>query len=154
MTVSWPFLFLMARGVALISTIRSSIGGILTDPASAGLRTGRFASGTSLSLTRLGRRTFRVARCAQVSENSCNCTDSFALSFVPHRRVISRDSDLHALGVSISSTSDLACVSCFPCVWSVVCILFTLWSCTCLSVWSTVQGLCGGCTSISCWFWG
>ena len=63
------------------------------------------------SLTGLGRRALGAARRAQVSENSCNCTDSFARSFVPHRRVISRDSDLHALGVSISSSSDLACVS-------------------------------------------
>ena len=85
--------------------------GILTDPVSAGLRTGHLASGSSRSLTRLGRRALRAARRVQVSENSCNCTDSFARSFVPHRRVISRDSDLHALGVSISSSSGLACVS-------------------------------------------
>ena len=75
---------------------KSSVDGLFVDPGFAGLR---------------GRRAFRAARRVQVSENSCNITDSFARSFVPDRRVISRDSDLHALGVSISSSSGLARVS-------------------------------------------
>ena len=65
----------------------------MADPGSAELR---------------GRRALRAASRLQVSEILCSCTDSFARSFLPHRRVISRDTDLHALGVSISSTSDLA----------------------------------------------
>ena len=76
---------------------KSSVDGLFATPGFAGLRGRRRAS--------------RAARRVQVSENSCNCSDSCARSFVPHRRVISRDSDLHALGVSISSSSCLARVS-------------------------------------------
>ena len=96
MTVPWPFLLLLARGVALISTVSPLL--MVSSPL-LGL------------LDYDGRRASRAARRVQVSENSFNRSDIFARSFVPHRRVISRDSDLRALGVSISSSSGLARVS-------------------------------------------
>ena len=93
--------------------------GILADPVSAGLRAGDLVSRSSRSSTRLGRRALRAARRVQVSENSFCCTDSFARSFVPHRRVVSSTSDLAR--ASVPRVSGELSASCSCCGRALVC---------------------------------
>ena len=93
--------------------------GILADPVSAGLRAGDLVSRSSRSSTRLGRPALRAARRVQVSENSFCCTDSFARSFVPHRRVVSSTSDLAR--ASVPRVSGELSASCSCCGRALVC---------------------------------
>ena len=109
-----------------------------------------------------GRRALRAARRVQVSAPLGSVAfvkwpHSFEQSFVPYRRFISCDSDLHAFDATLSSVSRVLPSSgsvgraralvARGCT-GVVCMLFTLWWFTCRWFWGTVRGLCSGCSCL------